>query len=337
MTDENGVLRWGVLGTGGIAHSFMEGLRATPTARVTAVGSRTPERSREFASTWGIPRAHGSYEDLAADPDVDAVYVATPHPWHHPHTLLCLNAGKHVLVEKPMAMNALQAAEMTAAAGANGVFLMEAMWTRFLPVHRLVRELVADGAIGELRQISAEFGVSAPYDPDHRLFNADLGGGALLDLGVYPLMLASWYLGELTVVGATRRLSPDHMVDTHTTVLVRGEHGATATLSCASLTALPNRAVLAGTRGRVELPLFWAATEAVLYREGAEPEVLERPFRANGYEYEAEEVARCVAAGLSQSPDMTWDESLRLAALTDRVRDMGGLVYTAPTVKAVPL
>ncbi|MFY7068263.1 Gfo/Idh/MocA family protein [Nocardiopsis changdeensis] len=337
MTDENGVLRWGVLGTGGIAHSFMEGLRATPTARVTAVGSRTWERAQEFAAAWDVPRAHGSYAELAADPDVDVVYVATPHPWHHPHTLLCLNAGKHVLVEKPMAMNALQAAEMTGAARDNGVFLMEAMWTRFLPAHRLARELVADGAIGELRQISAEFGVNAPYDPDHRLFNADLGGGALLDLGVYPLMLASWYLGELTVVGATRRLSPDHMVDTHTTVLVRGEQGATATLSCASLTTLPDRAVLAGTRGRVELPLFWAATEVVLHREGREPETFERPFRANGYEYEAEEVARCVAAGLSQSPDMPWEESLRLAALTDKVRDMGGLVYSAPTVKAVPL
>ncbi|MDT0331562.1 Gfo/Idh/MocA family protein [Nocardiopsis lambiniae] len=337
MTDDNGALRWGVLGTGGIAHSFMEGLRATPTARVTAVGSRTRERSQEFAAAWGIPRAHGSYTDLAADPEVDVVYVASPHPWHHPHALLCLNAGKHVLVEKPMAMNAFQVSEMTAAAADNGVFLMEAMWTRFLPAHRLARELIADGAIGELRQISAEFGVNAPYDPDHRLFNADLGGGALLDLGVYPLMLASWYLGELTLVGATRRLSPDHMVDTHTTMLVRGEQGATATLSCASLTALPDRAVLAGTEGRVELPLFWAATDLVLHREGREPETFHRPFRANGYEYEAEEVARCVAAGLSQSPDMPWDESLRLAVLTDRVRDMGGLVYSAPTVKAVPL
>jgi predicted dehydrogenase len=337
MTDENGVMRWGVLGTGGIAHSFMEGLRATPTAHVTAAGSRTLGRAQEFASAWGVPRAHGTYADLAADTDVDAVYVATPHPWHHEHTLLCLNAGKHVLVEKPMAMNAFQVAEMTQAARDNGVFLMEAMWTRYQPIHRLVRDLVADGALGELTHLSADFGINAPYDPDHRLFNADLGGGALLDLGIYPLSLASWYLGELTVVGATRRLSPDNMVDVHTAMLVRGEQGATAHLACASLTALPGTAVLAGTRGRVEIPLFWAATEAVLYREGREPETFHRPFRANGYEYEAEEVARCVGAGLSQSPDMTWDESLRLASLMDRVRDMGGLVYSAPTVKAVRL
>ena len=191
MTDENGGLRWGVVGTGGIAHSFLEGLRATPSATVTAVGSRTRERADEFADVWDVPERHGSYEALAQSPNVDAVYVATPHPWHHPNTLTCLNAGKHVLVEKPMAMNALQVSEMVAAARANDRFLMEAMWTRYLPVSRLVRELVDDGAIGEVCWLSAEFGSNVPYYPDHRIFNADLGGGALLDLGIYPLAFAS--------------------------------------------------------------------------------------------------------------------------------------------------
>ncbi|WP_159944450.1 MULTISPECIES: Gfo/Idh/MocA family protein [unclassified Nocardiopsis] len=337
MTHDNGGLRWGVIGTGGIAHSFVEALRATPTGRVTAVGSRTRDRADEFADAWDVPERHGSYAELAASPHVDAVYVATPHPWHHPNALTCLNAGKHVLVEKPMAMNALQVAEMTAAARANDRFLMEAMWTRYLPASRLVRDLVADGAIGEVHWVSAEFGVNAPYDPDHRLFNADLGGGALLDLGVYPLALASRYLGELTVVGATRQLSPDRMVDTHTTVLVRGENGGTGVLACASRTTLPNRAVLAGTRGWLEIPQFYAATDVVLHRDGAEPEAFHRPFRANGYEYEAEEVARRVAAGERESPDMPWAESLRLARLTDQIRDVGGLVHSPPTVKAVPL
>lgn len=337
MTQDNGVLRWGVVGTGGIAHSFLEGLGAVPSARVTAVGSRTRSRAEEFGHAWGIPNRHGSYEDLAADPEVDVVYVATPHPWHHPNTLLMLNAGKHVLVEKPMAMNALQVSEMVAAAQANDRFLMEAMWTRYLPASRLARDLVADGAIGELRSVSAEFGTNVPYDPDHRLFNAELGGGALLDLGVYPLALASQYLGGLTVVGATRQLSPDRTVDTQTTMLVRGENGVTATLGCASHAVLPNRAVLAGTAGWIELPLFWAATELVLHREGHEPERFHRPFRANGYEYEIEEVARCLAAGERQSPDMPWAESLRLAGVTDQIRDAGGLVYSPATVKAAPL
>lgn len=336
MTDDNGGLRWGVVGTGGIAHSFLEGLRAT-SARVTAVGSRTRARADEFADAWGVPARHGSYEELAQNPDVDAVYVATPHPWHHPNTLTCLNAGKHVLVEKPMAMNALQVSEMVAAARANDRFLMEAMWTRYLPVSRLVRALVDDGAIGEVCWLSAEFGSNVPYDPDHRLFNADLGGGALLDLGIYPLAFASQYLGELTVVGATRQLSPDRMVDTQTTVLVRGEQGATGTLTCASRTTLPNRAVLAGSKGWLEIPYFWAATTAVLHRDGREPEEFHRPFRANGYEYEAEEVARCVAAGESESPDMPWSESLRLARISDQIRDVGGLVYSPANVKAVPL
>ena len=337
MTDENGVLRWGVLGTGGIAHSFAEALGSTPTARLTAVGSRTPERAEEFGRAWDVPERHGSYEALAQSPNVDAVYVATPHPWHHPNTLTCLRAGKHVLVEKPMAMNALQVSQMAEAAREGGLFLMEAMWTRYLPASRLVRELVEDGAIGEVRWLSAEFGFNAPYDPDHRLFNADLGGGALLDLGVYPLAFASQHLGELTVVGATRHLSPDRMVDTATTVLVRGENGGTGSLSCASRTTLPNRGVLAGTKGRLEIPNFWMATDVVLHRDGHEPEAFSRPFRANGYEYEAEEVARCVAAGELESPDMPWAESLRLARIMDQIRDVGGLVYSPATVKAVPL
>ncbi|MGW5880508.1 Gfo/Idh/MocA family protein [Nocardiopsis terrae] len=326
MTQHNGGPRWGVVGTGGIAHAFVEGLRAVPSARVTAVSSRTRIRAEEFGEAWGIPNRHGSYEELAADPEVDVVYVATPHPWHHPNTLLMLNAGKHVLVEKPMAMNALQVSEMVAAARANDRFLMEAMWTRCLPASRLARELVAEGALGELRTVSADFGINVPYDPDHRLFNVDLGGGAQLDLGVYPLALASQYLGELTVVGATRQLSPDRMVDTHTVVLARGENGASATLGCASRTTLPNRAVLAGTAGWLEIPRFWAATDVVLHRDGHDPERFHRPFRANGYEYEAEEVGRCLAAGERESPDMPWAESLRLAGVMDQVRDVGGLV-----------
>lgn len=337
MTQDISGIRWGVAGTGGIARSFVQGLRAVPSARVTAVGSRTGARAEEFGQEWDIPNRHASYEALAADPEVDAVYVATPHPWHHPNTLLMLGADKHVLVEKPMAMNSLQVSEMVAAARAGDRFLMEAMWTRYLPASRLARELVADGAIGELCSVSAEFGINVPYDPDHRLFSADLGGGAMLDLGVYPLALASQYLGELTVVGATRQLSPDRMVDTQTTVLVRGENGVSATLGCASRTVLPNRAVLAGTAGWIEIPSFWAATEFVLHREGAEPERFHRPFRANGLEYEIEEVSRCLAAGERQSPDMNWAESQRLAGVMDQVRDAGGLVYSPANVKAVPL
>ncbi|RKS08768.1 putative dehydrogenase [Nocardiopsis sp. Huas11] len=337
MTHDNGGPRWGVIGTGGIAHSFLEGLRASSSSRAVAVGSRTLARAEEFADAWDVPGRHGSYAELADSPDVDVVYIATPHPWHHEAALLCLKAGKHVLVEKPMAMNALQVSQMVGAARDNDRFLMEAMWTRYLPVYRRVRDLVADGALGEVRWISAEFGFNAPYDPDHRLFNADLGGGALLDLGVYPLALASHFLGDLTVVGATRELSPDRMVDVQTTILLRGQDGGTASVSCASRRTLPNRAVLAGSRGWVEMPAFWAGTEAVLHRDGHEPEALHEPFRANGYEFEADEVARCLAAGERESPDMPWAESLRLARLMDQVRDMGGLVYSAPTVKAVPL
>ncbi|MFE1168568.1 Gfo/Idh/MocA family protein [Nocardiopsis sp. NPDC058789] len=336
MTQENGGPRWGVVGTGGIARAFMEGVRAVPSARVTAVASRTRDRAEEFGREWDVPRRHGGYAELAADPDVDVVYVATPHPWHHPNTLLMLDAGKHVLVEKPMAMNALQVSQMVAAARANDRFLMEAVWTRFLPASRLAQDLVADGAIGELCTVAADFGINVPYDPEHRLFNVDLGGGAFMDLGVYPLELASRYLGELTVVGATRQLSPDRMVDTQTSVLVHGENGVSAALTCASRNVLPNRAVLAGTDGWLEVPRFWAATDVVLHREGSAPERFHRPFRANGYEYEIEEVGRCLAAGERQSPEMTWAESLRLAGVTDQIRDVGSLVSGPSDVRSVP-
>ncbi|WP_241479568.1 Gfo/Idh/MocA family protein [Nocardiopsis lucentensis] len=203
---------------------------------------------------------------------------------------------------------------------------MEAMWTRYLPAYRLARDLVADGMIGRLCSLSAEFGISVPFDPDHRLFNTELGGGALLDLGVYPLALATDFLGELTVVGATRQLSPDRMVDTHTTVLARGEGGVSATLSCASRSTMPGRAVLVGTEGWLELDRTWAPTEVAVHRDGREPEVFHRPYRGNGYVHEVEEVARRVAEGRTQSPDMPWSESLRLARLMDLVRDVGGFV-----------
>lgn len=337
MATENGVLRWGVMGTGSIASAFVQGLKAVENAQVTAVGSRTEEGAARFADRWAVPRRHADYRSLAQDPEVDVVYVATPHPAHHPNTLMCLEAGKHVLCEKPLAMNALQVAEMIAAAKDNDRFLMEALWTRYLPASRKVHSLVAQGAIGELRSLSADFGISVPYDPEHRLFSPELGGGALLDLGVYPLAFASHFLGELTVLGASRRLAPNQMVDSQTTVLVQGEHGVPGMLSCSTQAAMPNRAVLVGTRGWIQIERFWCPTDVVLHREGHEPESFSLPLRVNGYEYEAEEVTARVLAGERESPDMPWDESLRIARLLDLVRDMGGLVYSRSADKATVL
>ncbi|GLU48405.1 Gfo/Idh/MocA family protein [Nocardiopsis ansamitocini] len=329
MTTGHGELRWGIQATGAIAAAFAQGLRAVGGARLTAVGSRTVEGADRFADQWGIPNRHGSLAGLAADPDVDVVYVATPHPAHHTATLACLEAGKHVLCEKPLAMNIRQATEMVEAARRNERFLMEAMWTRFAPATRAIKRLVDDGAIGELRVLNADFGNAVPYDPRHRIWAPELGGGALLDLGVYPIALASFFLGELTVVGATGHRAPNGVVDAQAAVVVVGAAGATGLLSCSLEAPLPNRVALAGTLGRIEFDRWWCPTEFTLHRNGRDPESFVFPHRANGYEYEAEEVAARIAEGALESPLMSWDESLRVTAVLDEVRARLGVVYPA--------
>jgi predicted dehydrogenase len=202
-------IRWGILGTGRIAGQFARGLAALDDAELVAVGSRAAQTAAEFADEHGVPHRHASYADLAADPDLDAIYVATPHPFHKGNSLLCLGAGKAVLCEKPFTINAAEAEEVVAAARGQGRFLMEAMWTRFVPAAARVRELLAEGAIGEVRMLRADFGYRAGIDPNGRLFNLALGGGALLDVGVYTVSFASMVFGAQPsqITSATRRSS----------------------------------------------------------------------------------------------------------------------------------
>lgn len=326
MTMKNGILRWGVLGTGGIAEKFLEGLQAVEEAQVTAVGSRSDAAAARFADRWNIPNRYGTHGELAKDEDVDVVYIATPHSAHHAATLLCLEAGKHVLCEKPLAMNARQATEMVAAAQRGGGFLMEAMWTRFAPAMREIDRLLADGAIGELRTVDAAFGNVWPFDADSRMFAPALGGGALLDLGVYPIALASRFLGELSLVGATGRMASTG-VDSHVGMVVSGQDTTMGMLSCSLEARLPNRAVLIGTLGRIEVEQWWSPTAFTLHRNGSEDETFSFPHRANGYEHEAEEVALRIAAGEVESPLMTWEESVRIARMLDEIRGRLGVSY----------
>ena len=196
MTATHRPLRWGIIGTGRIARIFATELAVSPDAALAAVGSRTARAAAAFAADFAGVRAHGSWTDLVGDDRVDAVYVATPHPWHAEAALLAVRAGRHVLVEKPFTMDAHQARDVVAAARAAGVFCLEAMWTRFLPHSLRIRHLVADGAIGEPVSLTADVGQWFPPDPGHRLFAPALGGGALLDMGVYPVSWASMLLGR---------------------------------------------------------------------------------------------------------------------------------------------
>lgn len=312
-------IRWGILGTGWIARVFTEDLLRLPGHVVAAVGSRAPHTAEAFARRHGIERAYGSYERLAADDEVDVVYVATPHNHHLAHASLCLEAGRAVLVEKPFTTNAADAERLIALARDRGLFAMEAMWTRFNPVIERLRTLVAEGAIGEVTSIYADFGFASPYDPAHRHWSPDLAGGALLDLGVYPLYFAWMLLGAPDSIQATAAPAPTG-VDANTGILLGYASGAIALLHCGLMAASPVTATVTGTKGRIEVatPFFRPDTMTV-HRTDTEPETFTIDVPGNGYTYQAEEVARRLRAGELESPVMPLDETLAIHGDLDTI------------------
>lgn len=321
-------IRWGILATGAIANSFVTDLRLLPDAEVAAVGSRTLAAATSFADRHGIPRAYGSWQELAADPDVDVVYVATPHPAHHAATMTCLLAGKPALTEKPFTLDVATSAELVRTARGRGVFLMEAMWTRCFPAVRRVAELIADGAIGRVTSVQADFGLPGPFPVTSRMLDPVLGGGALLDLGVYPITIAHLALGAPDEVTAWASLTPQG-VDENTGMVLGYRSGALATLSCSLIADTPRRATITGTDGHIELPRgffhptgFWLARGA-----DREPRFTPTPVDGLGYHYEAAEVHRCLRAGLTESPLVPLDETLAVMSTLDRVRAAIGLRY----------
>jgi predicted dehydrogenase len=318
-------LRWGILGTGSIAKKFAEGLAVLPDARLVAVGSRAAATAQAFAAQYQVPRCHASYEALARDPEVEAVYVSTPHSLHCENTLLCLGEGKAVLCEKPFAINAAQAQQMIGEARKRRLFLMEAMWTRFLPVMGWVRQQLPE--VGQVRLVSADFGFRAGYHRQSRLFAPELGGGALLDVGIYVLSFASMILGPRPVQLFSAAALGESGVDEQTSLLLSYADGAQATLTCAVRTTTPQEARILGTEGMilVESP-FWKGTTATL-RAGSGQVRAEFPLLGNGYHYEAAEVGRCVREGKAESPVMPLDETLAIARLMDQARAQWGLRY----------
>jgi dihydrodiol dehydrogenase / D-xylose 1-dehydrogenase (NADP) len=315
---------WGILGPGRIATRFATDLQELPGAKLAAVGSRSADRAAAFAQEFGAQRAYGSYEELAADPEVDAIYVATPHPFHKDHTLLCLRHGKAVLCEKPMAINEAQVQEMVACARENQVFLMEATWTRFLPVIRHVREWLRENKIGDVCMLFADFGFRTRWDPQGRLLNPDLAGGALLDVGVYTVAFASMVFGASPVEVKASAHIGETGVDEQSALLLRYDGGALALLSCAVRTNTPQEAHIIGTEGSIHIPAFWHATAATLDVAGQEPVQVSGPA---GYHYEAAEVMSCLHDGRLESPQMPLDESIAIARTLTRARALISLTY----------
>jgi predicted dehydrogenase len=321
------VARWGILGTGFIADLQASDLIDNGFV-IQAVGSRNAAAAAEFAARFHIPSAHGSYEDLVSDPEVDVVYVSTPHPFHYENALLALNAGKHVLVEKPFAMNAWQAREIAHLAESKGLVALEAMWTRYLPHMVRIRELVRSGALGEVRTLIADHNQNLPKDPLHRLNNPALGGGALLDLGIYPVSFAFDVFGAPVNVRAVASLTSTG-VDRQTAMIFEYGDGQQALLHCALDTAGPNHASIIGTGGRIEIDSVWY-TPSPFTRYDADGNVVERfdePVTGRGMQYQAREIERLIGARAMANDILSPRDSALVMEAMDDVRRQIGLEY----------
>ncbi|MFR9794808.1 Gfo/Idh/MocA family protein [Streptomyces sp. MS06] len=323
-------VRWGILATGGIAAAFTADLVDLPDAEVVAVASRSQESAEAFAERFGIPRAYGDWSALAADQDVDVVYVATPHSAHRAAAGLCLEAGRNVLCEKPFTLNLHEARELVDLARQRGRFLMEAMWMYCNPLVRRLKEMVDGGAIGRVRTVQADFGLAGPFPAAHRLRDPAQGGGALLDLGVYPVSFAQLLLGEPSEVTARAVLS-DEGVDLQTGALLSWESGALASVHCSIVGGTAATASVTGSDGRIDVPGgFFHPERFVLHRDGRTPQ----EFTADpadgprtSFRHEAREVMRALRAGETESPVVPLDGTLAVMRTLDRIRDRIGVRY----------
>jgi len=322
-------IRWGILGTGKIARAFATALKDTEGAALAAVASRSTDSAQAFADEFGASAVYGSYQELADAPGIDIVYIATPHPLHAANAILLLNGGKAVLCEKPFTMNRREAEQVVALAREKKLFLMEAMWTRYLPALDEVRRVIASGEIGPVHQLIADFGFTATKDPAHRANNPDLGGGALLDLGIYPLSIASALLGPVTSVQSQAQLG-ETGVDLQTSFLMQHQGGAMSISCCSFKARSPIELTVAGEHGHVRMNTrFHCATSVTVSTADGATRTVQTPFLGNGYVHEALEAQRCLRAGLLESPRMPLDETLALMGVLDTIRAQIGLRYAA--------
>ncbi len=357
------MIRWGILGAGSIAKQFTQGLQTLPEAELLAVGSRKLETAAAFARQFNVPRKYQSYQDLVMDQDIDVIYIATPHAMHKDNCLLCLEAGKAVLCEKPFTLNARQAGEVIDLARHKKLFCMEAMWMRFIPLIQQVKDIINRGQLGEIRTLSADFGIRAEFEAGNRFFNPNLGGGALLDLGVYLISLAFYLFGppahivSQAVLGQTK-------VDEQNSIIFRYAQGQLATLSSSLLTSTPTEALITGSRGQLKIhgPIYRPHRLSItkflekpllstgslnqgrlsyfkqtflarrlshvlrsLLRERTKKMVI--PYQGNGYNYEAAEVMRCLKNGVCESEIMPLDETLAIMETLDTIRAQWNFKY----------
>lgn len=314
-------IKWGIIGPGNIAAKFAEAVKLMEGTELEAVASRSKERAEVFGKAYDLleHKCYGDYREIVQDGNVDAIYIALPHPFHKEAALLSLNNGKAVLCEKPVTMNEAEIIEVVGAAKANHAFFMEAMKTRFLPVNRRVKELIGEGVIGDLRLLQADFGFRAPFDPDGRLFNKELGGGSLLDVGIYNLSYSSYYFGTKPLSMKSELFYGETGVDESSSILLAYEDGRHAQLFSSIALDTRREANFLGSEGRVCVPRYSNADQAIIYAKGEE-KIIHIPFEINGFEYQIQEVVNCLKEGKMESDIMSWNDSIEVMRLMDNAQ-----------------
>lgn len=322
-------VRWGIIGCGGIAGMFATSLQALDVGILLAGASRTPGRAAAFAEKHGVDRAYTDYETLVADPDIDAVYIATTHNFHYENAKLCLESGKHVLCEKPFTVNAAQARELMELAREKKLFMMEAVWTRFLPAIRKLQDLLSEGIIGEVLTVKADFSITGEFDAEHRMKNKALAGGALLDLGIYPITFASIVFGEQPSRIQSSVVIGETGVDDRSFYLFDYEGGRRAMLSSSFTHNAPSEGIICGTKGYIRVPGFHGAHEFQIYREGVEvPEIVSLPYgEGENFKFEIAHAMECIVAGKLESDIMSLAETAAVMQTMDALRVQWGLRY----------
>jgi predicted dehydrogenase len=321
------VINWAILGPGKIAHKFADAFRSVPDAKLYAIASRDAARRKEFAAKFKVPKIHDTYEALVADPDVDIIYIATPHPFHYGQTLLCLNHKKAVLCEKPLTMNHANASEMVSLSRSKGVFLMEGMWSRFFPATVKTVELIRAGVIGEIKFLRADFGFIAPDDPGGRVFNLRLGGGAQLDVGVYPMFLALLILGKPESIQAMAQRARTGADET-TSAQFYFRNGSIAHILSSVAADTTKEAEIVGTLGTILMQAPWHKSQAITIKKNSgEMEHIKLPYSGLGFEFQLAHATECIQNGLKESNLMSHDLSLWMAETADEILRQCGIAY----------
>lgn len=318
--------RWGIIGLGRIAHQFARGLQSLPSANLAAVASRTKEKADDFGREFNVERCYGSYQELYDDPYIDAVYVATPHPMHYENTLACLKHKKPVLCEKPLAINSIQAKELVHTANTENVFLMEAMWTLFFPLIIKMQQMISDGVIGDARMLKGDFGFDSEVDPTHRTMNPELGGGSLLDVGIYVVTLSYMLFGVPQTIYSHADIG-NTGVDEVAAMLFAYHEGQMSLISSAVKLRMDLDVTIYGTKGRIKIHTPWWKPQRMSLIIGDEEQIIDVPYEGNGYNYEAMEVEKCVRAKQIESKIVPHNETIAIMTILDSIRSDWGLRY----------